>query len=547
MRTSARAPIICTMMRSLPGAALLLSFPLLLSAQARDLAAAADSIFSRWNSTHGPGCAVGVSRGGQTLLLRGYGMANLETGTPITPATIFESGSVAKQFTAAAVMLLVRDGKLSLSDPVRKFFPEMPEYDKPITVHHLLTHTSGLREWSSLVAWAGWPRGSRAHTQADLLDVAFRQRSLNYPVGEYYSYTNTGYAIATSLVERLSGKSFADFTRERIFQPLGLTHTSWRDDFTEIVPGRAQAYSRGNDGWRLDTPFENVVGPGGMLTTVGDWLAWNDALTNRKLGWVTDSLERQMRLNSGREIQYAHGLMQLRYRGLREVSHSGSTGGYSTYLARYPDRQLSIAVLCNSSQSAPGAYVRQLASAIVTDFPAAEPAEQGRVDVASVQPFFGMYRNDRTQAPMLVNAEAAERYMRLLPDGWYQYASNARWHFMNANGTTRLRIAQADGDTITYTRMGSGRWAPSVSELKAFEGRYASDEIGATHTVKLVGDSLTLSVRPGSTRALVPAYRDAFTRGGSTVWFTRDRAGRVTAMHVGESRLWDLVLQKLVP
>lgn len=530
------------MMRSTIRLLLALVVPTVASAQ-RDLSSTADSIFSRWNSTHTPGCAVGVARAGQTLLLRGYGMANLETGTPITPATIFESGSVAKQFTAAAVMLLVQDGKLSLDDPVRKFFPEMPEYDKPITIRHLLTHTSGLREWSSLVAWTGWPRGSRAHTQTDLLDVAFRQRALNYPVGEYYSYTNTGYAIAMSLVERVSGKSFAQFTRERIFQPLGLDHTSWRGDFTAVVPGRAQAYSREADGWHLDTPFENVVGPGGMLTTVGDWLKWNDALTERRLGAVTDSLERRMRLNGGREIQYAHGLMQLRYRGLREISHSGSTGGYSTYLARYPERQLSIAVLCNAAQASPGPAVRQLASAIITDFPAAAATDSGRADPASVQPFFGMYRNDRTHAPLVVNAEAATS-MRLLSDGWYLYSNNARWQFTNTGGVMRLRIAQPDGDTVTYTHVGQ-RWTPTRAELQSFEGRYHSDEIGATYVVKLVGDSLTLAGRPGSLRALLPAYRDAFTRGGSTIWFTRDRSGTVTAMHVGEARMWDLVLRRI--
>ena len=531
------------MKRSLPEAALLLFFPVLLSSQARDLTATADSIFARWNSTHGPGCAVGVSRAGETLLLRGYGMANLETGTPITPNTIFESGSVAKQFTATAVLLLAQDGKLSLDDPVRKYFPEMPEYDKPITIHHLLTHTSGLREWSNIVAWAGWPRGARAHTQADLLDVAFRQRSLNYPVGEYYSYTNTGYAIAMSLVEKLSGKSFAQFTRERIFEPLGLTNTSWRDDFTKLVPGRAQAYSRESDGWHLDTPFENVVGPGGMLTTVGDWLTWNEALTSRKLGAITDSLERQMRLNSGREIQYAHGLMQLRHRGLREVSHSGSTGGYSTYLARFPERQLSIAVLCNSSQSAPGNYVRQLANAIITDFPAAEAAEAGRADPASVQPFLGLYRNERTSAVLDVNADAANR-LRLLSNGWYQNSATTRWQFSTNGGVKRLRVAQNDGDTVMYTHM-SARWTPARAELLALEGRYRSDEIGATYTLKVVGDSLTMSGRPGTVRALVPAWRDAFTRGGSTIWFTRDRSGRVIAMHVGEARMWDLVLPRL--
>jgi CubicO group peptidase (beta-lactamase class C family) len=521
----------------------LLAVPAALSAQQRDLGATADSIFARWNSTHTPGCAVGVSRAGKTLLQRGYGMANLETGTPITPATIFESGSVAKQFTAAAVMLLVQDGKLSLDDPVRKFFPEMPEYDKPITIHHLLTHTSGLRDWGSVVAWSGWPRGTRAHTQADLLDVAFRQRALNYSPGEYYSYTNTGYAVAMSLVERVSGKSFGEFTRERIFTPLGLHDTSWRTDFTTLVPGRAQAYSRAADGWHLDTPFENVVGPGGMLTTVGDWLEWNDALTARRLGAVTDSLERRMRLNSGREIQYAHGVSQLRYRGLREISHSGSTGGYTTYLARYPDRQLSIAVLCNAAQASPGPAVRQLASAIITDFPVTPATDSGRADPASVQPFFGMYRNDRTRSPLVVNAEAAT-YMRLLSSGSYLYANNTRWQFTNAGGVIRLRIAQADSDTVTYTHVGQ-RWAPTRSELQGLEGRYRSDEIEATYTVRLVGDSLTLSGRRGPARTLVPAYRDAFTRGGSTIWFTRDRSDKVTAMHVGEARMWDLVLSRI--
>lgn len=235
--------------------------------------------------------------------------------------------------------------------------------------------------------------------------------------------------------------------------------------------------------------------------------------------------------------------MQLRYRGLREISHSGSTGGYSTYLARFPERQLSIAVLCNSAQAAPGTYVRQLASAIVSDFPAAESIESGRSDPASVQPFFGIYRSDRTRAPLVVDAETATR-LRLLSNGWYLNTNNARWQFSNVGNVLRLRVAQTDGDTVTYAHVGA-RWMPTAAELKAFEGRFASDELGATYAVKLVGDSLTLTGRPGSTRALVPVYRDAFSRGGSTIWFTRDRSGKVTAMHVSEARMWDLVLRRL--
>ena len=167
-----------------PTPLLLLLLPAALAAQQPDIRAAADSVFTRWDSTTTPGCAVGIEQNGNVLLEKGYGMADLETGTKITPQTILESGSVAKQFTAAATLLLAADGKLSLDDTVQQYVPELPRYGRPLTIRHLLTHTSGLRDWSNLVALQGWPRGERAHTQADLLDVVFRQKALNYPVGD---------------------------------------------------------------------------------------------------------------------------------------------------------------------------------------------------------------------------------------------------------------------------------------------------------------------------------------------------------------------------
>nr|MDP2482370.1 serine hydrolase domain-containing protein [Candidatus Palauibacterales bacterium] len=348
---------------------LLLALPTSLAAQQPDLRAVADSVFRDRNASDAPGCAVGVARGGTVLLTRAYGMADLESGRANTVATIFESGSVAKQFTAAATVLLAVDGKLNLDDPVQKYLPELPTYDRPLTIRHLLTHTSGLREWSSLVAAQGWPRGTRRHTQTDLFDVVTRQQALNYPVGDYYSYTNSGFGLLFTIVERVSGMSFQEFSQERLFRPLGMAHTRWRDDFTAIVPERAQAYAPERDGWHLDMPFEDVVGPGGLLTTVGDLLRWNEALTNRTLGTaVVDSMSHQMRLTSGREIQYGLGLFFMSYRGISEVSHSGSTAGYRTYLARYPDHgNLSVAVLCNAANANAGAYAHALVDALVTD------------------------------------------------------------------------------------------------------------------------------------------------------------------------------------
>ncbi|HEU4993577.1 MAG TPA: serine hydrolase domain-containing protein [Gemmatimonadaceae bacterium] len=517
-------------------------------AQQRDFSPVADTVFSRWNSTHTPGCALGVSRDGKVLLTRGYGMADLETGAPITVRTIFESGSVAKQFTATAVVLLAMDGKLDLADPVRKYLPEFPQYDRPITVRHLLTHTSGLREWSNLVATAGWPRGSRSHTQADLLDVVYRQKALNYPVGDYYSYTNSGYAVAMSLVERVSGKSFQEFTQERIFRPLGMTHTQWRDDFTRLVPDRAQAYSLRGGAWHLDMPFETVVGPGGLLTTVGDWLIWNDALAKGGIRpGHTDSLTRRMKVTSGREIRYALGVSVTEYRGVKEISHSGSTAGYSTFLARYPDRgNLSIAVLCNSAQGSATTYTHQLADRLITDFPAAERLDTTRVESPAVARFFGIYRSDRMRNLIVVDTAAVAR-LRALPNGWF-LRNNQRLRFETGpNGRpSGLITVDAEADTIRYVYAAEKRWVPTRQDLAAFEGQYRSDEVGVTYDVRVAGDSLTLSARPGVVVALQPTYPDTFDGDNGAVWFTRDR-GRVIAMHFSESRMWDLVLTRISP
>ena len=202
-----------------------------------------DEIFSKWTSST-PGCAVGVAVGGKPVLLKAYGMADLEHDVRNTPDTIFEAGSVAKQFTAMAVQLLAGDGKLSLDDPVRKYIPELPDYGKPLTIRHMLTHTSGLRDWGSVASIAGWPRTTREYTHAHVLDIVSRQKSLNFDPGTKWSYSNTGFNLAAVIVSRVSGMSFAEFSKQRIFAPLGMTHTSWRDDHTRIVKGRAIAYSR---------------------------------------------------------------------------------------------------------------------------------------------------------------------------------------------------------------------------------------------------------------------------------------------------------------
>lgn len=298
-----------------------------------------------------PGCAVAASVNGTSMIRKAWGMADLEHDVPNTPDTIFEAGSVSKQFTAAAVALLARDGKLSLADPVRKYVPELPDYGVPLTIDHMLRHQSGLRDWGSLEAIAGWPRGTRAYTHDHVLEIVSRQKALNFTPGAAYSYSNTGYNLAAIIVTRVSGMPFAEFTRQRIFEPLGMTRTSWRDDYRRVVKGRAIAYARADAGYRQDMPFEYVHGNGGLLTTVGDLLVWNANFTSPRVGDAASVTQQETSraFNDGTAGEYGLGLFLTPYKGQREIGHSGSTAGYRAHLLRNPDIGTSVAVLCNAA------------------------------------------------------------------------------------------------------------------------------------------------------------------------------------------------------
>ncbi len=524
--------------------------PLAAGAQRTDLVATTDKVFAAWNTTHTPGCAVGIAQGGTVLLTRGYGMADIAGARPILPGTILESGSVAKQFTATAIMLLVNDGKLRLDDDARTVLPELPVYPRTITFRHLLTHTSGLREWSNLVAWQGWPRGTRVHTQSDVFELITHQQSLNYPVGDYYSYTNSGFLLLRTVVERVSGMPFTQFTAQRIFAPLGMTNTQWRDDFTRIVPGLAQAYSRRADGLHIDMPNDNVIAAGGLYTTVGDWLIWNDHLTKKTLGaGVVDSLTRRMTLTSGLEIGYALGLTVNNYRGLREISHSGSTAGYGTYLARYPEQNdLSIAVMCNVAGAGATGLTHALVDAMVPGLPRAAAPDTVRSDAAGIARLAGIYRDTRTNTVMVLDTvrgrlrrDGSTAFLPLR-DGSYQLGgTRVRFTTTDSGQPVSLHVPTTDGDTVVHTFMAAERWRPSAAELASIAGRYRNDEIGVTFTVGTAGSAVTVSPRVGVTDTLPATYRDAFGDSEETVWFVRDKQGRVSAMHFGSGRAWDFV------
>lgn len=520
--------------------------------------AGAERAFEKFSKAYvgpGPGCAAAVSLNGETVFDMAFGLADLEFNVPNTSQTIFESGSVAKQFTAAALVLLQQEGKLSLDDPVKKYIPELPEYGSPLTIRHLLNHTSGIRDWGTVMSLTGAGRGDRVISQDLALDVITHQRALDFTPGSEYSYSNSGYNLAAIIVERVSKQKFPAFVEERLFKPLGMKNSSWRDDYQHIVPGRAQAYSRqGTSPWRLNMPFMNVYGNGGMLTTVGDWMKWNAMLDSRSLGApLVDALETQGVLNDGRKIAYALGLTVDTYKGLKDVSHGGSTAGYQTFLARYPDNKVSIGVMCNGTSPSAGGIAAGITDEIFGPYPDTPRTEPARVSEDELKKFVGIWRNEKTHAParfVIENGVSRWSGARLVPMGGGQFvAGNNRLKFTFDKDGKPVSAETVDSDVEVRRFVPEKEWTPTSEDLASFKGDWFSDEAGATINLVVVGDKAFLKQRPATSLPMQPIYTDHFEVEGYVVWFTRDKHGKVDGMHVGASRMRNMpfVRLKLTP
>lgn len=534
------------------------------SAVPDSVVAAADRAFG-WATDQSPGCAVGVAKAGQPVLTRAWGMANLEYGVANTPATIFESGSVAKQFTSAVLVLLAQDGKLSLDDDIRKWLPEVPDFGQRITVRHLLTHTSGLRDQWGLLGLTGNPPGRQVHTLDRILDLVSRQKALNFAPGSEYLYSNTGYTLAAIIAQRAGGKSFAQLSEERLFKPLGMTDTRWRDDFAKIVKGRATAYSGTSmTGFRLDMPFTNVHGNGGLLTTVGDLLKWNAFLDDPRpdVGGraLVETLETPGRLTNGKPIEYALGLGVGRANGLRVVDHSGATAGYRTWLARWPEQQLSVAVLCNSGGANAVSLGRAVARQFLPPAPAAAQAaaqagaaatpDAPTLTAAQLARYAGGFRSPRT-GTVIETAVRGERLVTLLPGpatlapvatDRFRVPDQGDLVFRMDGGRARELLLVDGADTSRYVPVQPADTLAAA--MAAFAGHYTSAELESSVTMQVKDGRLVARIN-GEASALRPVFRDGFTAPGvGSIVFTRDRAGRVTGFAVWGGRIRDVRFEK---
>src|SRR5216684_1853681 len=324
---------------------------------------AVDEIFVDLTKAGSPGCALGVYRDGKMVYAKGYGLANLEQNVPITPQSVFDIGSTSKQFTAASILLLEKQGKLSINDDVRKYVPELPDYGQKVTILHLLNHTSGLRDYLTLMDLAGIHIDG-VTTDEDALQIISRQKALNFAPGSDWLYSNTGFFLLSVIVKRVSGKTLREFAGENIFTPLAMTHTQFRDDHTSLIANRAMAYDAKEKapGYRLNVSYFEQTGDGAVHTSVEDLLKWDENFYSGQIGgkdFLTE-VQEQGKLNGGKVLDYAKGLFIQDYRGLRTVSHGGSWGGYRAELLRFPEQHFSVACLCNRSDANPSKKAQQV-------------------------------------------------------------------------------------------------------------------------------------------------------------------------------------------
>lgn len=534
-----------------------------------------DALFEQYDRRDGPGCAVGVYNAGRIVFAKGYGKADLEAKRPITPNSVFNIASLSKQFTAFAVALLEREGKLSLDAPARHYVPELPEFGAPITVRQLLHHTSGLRDYGALMELTGW-KLDQEFSKDQLLDLLARQRELNFAPGTKYEYGNTNYVLLALIVERVSGRSFSQFLAERVFRPLGMTSS----DLGGVAPTASQKlarnYAPNGNGFFVNHVWGKAYAPGavGVHSSIEDLARWDANFYAPVVGdrSLIETLYSPARLSSGEPTSYAYGLEVGTHRDWKTVSHSGLGGG-SFYLLRLPEQGLSVATLCNEYGVGPDAPPSRSLSFAVADLflPPSEAAPDSKrrqplppavpLSHAELMAYAGDYWVEDEGMPVSI---------QMNPDGLadiydgkpHLMIPTGPEKFRDKEGTATYSFTGPNRDVLTYheiptnyTQRAQRRpaWTPSDADLRQLAGRYCSSEANVCWSIERLGDRAWL-VRPESERKLLnPAFADTFQM-ADTHWIgkrntriTLERApdGTVGSFRVARGRVRNVLFERM--
>jgi len=537
-----------------------------------DVVAQVDKVFEKWNRTDSPGCALGIYKDGQIVYKHGYGMANLNDDVTITPATVFHVASMSKQFTAASILLLAQQGKLSLDDDVHKYIPELPDFGERITIRHMMHHTSGLRDQWALLELAGWRYSQDLITDEDVMSVLVHQKALNFKPGEKFMYSNTGFTLLAVIVKRVSGMSLREFTTKNIFEPLGMTHTHFRDDHEEIVKHDALGYEQaGKDNpFRMSLTNFDTAGATSLHTTVEDLQLWDENFYNPKVGGpaLIQQMLQRGKLNSGELQDYASGLTIGTYKGLPTVDHNGGDAGYRSDLTRFPSQHFSASVLCNFADTNPSALVRQVADIVLAkDIKEPAPAAaKGPAKDVPVPPLTaeqrtaiaGNYWNGEDEFAKVaikdgkllldVNRDDFHELKQFAPAHFHvadeSWGDQIDLHFIAAEGGKPRRMEEAfdEDKPKRFEEVSLAQLTPA--ELSEYAGAYVSEEIDPVYRMVVENGTVILTRLKHNPDVLRPAARDVFVADLGKIRFTRDANQHINGFVLDADRIKNLAFAK---
>lgn len=507
-----------------------------------------DSLFASFNQRTSPGIAIAVVRDGKILFHKGYGLADIENHVPVTPSTVFDLASVSKQFTGLAVAMLVEEGRVHLTDDIHKYIPELGDFGHPITINHLLHHTSGIRDWPGSLAVAGWQFDDVISFE-QILRVAYGQRTLNFVPGAEYTYSNTGYNLLAEMVSRVTHEPFPKWMDEHLFRPLGMTSTQFRSDHNALIDRRAFGYSQRRGGWQANTDDLVALGSSSLFSTVDDLAKWVANFDDPAVGGRAAMTLTRTRgvLNDGKEIDYAFGILHGTYRGLATEEHSGGWAGFSTYVLHFPLERSSVVILENAPVINPSQAAHEVADMFLDRQMAARSPAQ--VSLAGAPPidlapatldrYAGIYRlgpgwfvRARRDAAALRVQATREGEVAMSPrsDTSFWVASyNAPISFTRENGRTTLVYRGIRRPKLDETA------APSRAEFEKFVATYESDELQTRYRVEVENGALVMHHFRLGTLPLTWLWGNEF--GGDwwfmhSVEFQRDASGGVTGFIV---------------
>ncbi len=546
----------------------------LLEPVATDPRELADQLLSAYDREDSPGAVVSVWRDGETIFSKAYGMANLSYGIPWSVDTRTNIGSTSKQFTAFAVMLLAERGELSLDDDVRKHIPELPDLGETVTVRHILSHTSGYREFLNLLLMEGRRLDHGDFIErSEIIDIVQRQPALQNSPGSEFNYNNTAFALAAAIVERISGKDFHEFMAENVFGPLDMTRTMVRPTPEHIVEGKAEGYTPGPGGEFLEIgDLGGAVGAGGIYSTVGNLQTWIENYANPVVG-SPDIVQEMMTPNTltdGDTTGYGLGLFIDEHRGLRRVHHGGADVAHRSQLAYYPEINAGITTQSNHAGFDSSIAFRLAEAFFGEDM---EPEEEAPEAIPEGEAF-----DAEAYDPEAFDAMVGRYALEEAPAFILRFFREGDTLFTQATGQSRIEMVPTSDSTfalvgveasVTFHRNDEGdvdaltlhqngdhpanrlaedeveEWKPGGEELQAFTGRFYSDEIETFYTITLDEDHLVLQQRRRDDADLTPGEKDEFSGGGLQISFERDRNGQVIGFYVANQRTRGVRFQRV--